>query len=84
MDWSTDGQLLAVTSAQGSITVFVTQLHSLFAVSPPRLALLSSLAEVSLYFNTQDRVCFSFNFQQYSLTNVQQFSDKICCTKSAT
>lgn len=56
MDWSADGQLLAVTSAQGAITVFVTQLHSLFAVSPPRLALLSSLAEVSLYYNTQDKV----------------------------
>lgn len=56
IDWSTDGQLLAASTNQGAITVFVTKLHALFAVSAPRVALLSSLAEVSLYTSTPDRV----------------------------
>lgn len=56
MDWSVDGQLLAVTSSQGAISVFVTKLQSIFAVSPPRIALLSSLAEVSIYHYTAEKV----------------------------
>jgi hypothetical protein len=49
VDWSTDGQLLAVTTTQGSLAVFVTKLQLLRAVCPPRIAILSSLAEVSIY-----------------------------------
>lgn len=56
IDWSADGQLLAVSTSQGSLTVFVTKLHSLFAISPPRIALLSSIAEVSLYHYSPDRM----------------------------
>lgn len=56
IDWSSDGQLLAVTTTQGAICVFVTKLHSLFAVSPPRIAILSSLAEVSIFHYTADKV----------------------------
>ncbi len=41
IDWSSDGQLLAVTTTNGAICVFVTKLHSLFAVAPPRIAILS-------------------------------------------
>lgn len=49
MAWSSDGQLLAVTTQQGSLCVFVTQMHTLHAVSPPRIALLTNLTEVTLY-----------------------------------
>lgn len=61
IDWSSDGQLLAASTNQGAITVFVTKLHALFAVSAPRVALLSSLAEVSLHHYTPDRVDISSN-----------------------
>ncbi|GAB0091086.1 WD repeat-containing protein 19 [Sergentomyia squamirostris] len=56
IDWSADGQLLAVTTAQGGLCVFVTQLHSLSAVCTPRVALLSSLAEVTIYSCNPERV----------------------------
>lgn len=56
IDWSADGQLLAVTSNQGAISVFVTKLQSIYATSPPRIALLSSLAEVSLYHYTPEKI----------------------------
>lgn len=56
IDWSADGQLMATSTNQGAITVFVANLHALFAVCPPRVAILSSLAEVSLHHYSQDRV----------------------------
>ncbi|XP_055855460.1 WD repeat-containing protein 19 isoform X1 [Episyrphus balteatus] len=49
IDWSSDGQLLAVTTNNGTICTFVTKLQSMHAVSPPRIAMLSSLAEVSIF-----------------------------------
>lgn len=56
IEWSNDGQLLAVTSCQGSISVFVTKLQTIYAVSAPRIALLSSLAEVSIYHYTPEKI----------------------------
>lgn len=47
--WSTDGQLLAISTQQGGLFVYVCQLVALCAVAAPRLAVLSSLAEVTLY-----------------------------------
>lgn len=47
--WSTDGQLMAVSTQQGGLFVFVTQLPTLFAVAGARVAVLTSLAEVTLY-----------------------------------
>ncbi|XP_058129497.1 WD repeat-containing protein 19 [Anopheles ziemanni] len=55
VEWSADGQLLGVTTSQGAICVFVTKLHSLYAVTPPRIAILSSLAEIAIYHYTPDR-----------------------------
>uniref|UniRef100_A0A182PEV0 Uncharacterized protein n=1 Tax=Anopheles epiroticus TaxID=199890 RepID=A0A182PEV0_9DIPT len=55
VEWSADGQLLGVTTSQGAICVFVTKLHALYAVAPPRIALLSSLAEIAIYHYTADR-----------------------------
>ncbi|XP_058063715.1 WD repeat-containing protein 19 [Anopheles bellator] len=55
VEWSADGQLLGVTTSQGAICVFVTKLHSLFAIAPPRIALLSSLAEIAIHHYAPDR-----------------------------
>lgn len=56
MQWSVDGQLIAASTNQGSIYVFVTKLSILSAVSLSRVAILSSLAEVSLYTYGFDRI----------------------------
>lgn len=57
IEWSVDGQLLAVTT-EGSVYIYVTKLPRLFSVSAPRIAILSSLAEVSIYAYSPDKVCF--------------------------
>lgn len=56
MDWSVDGQLIAASTTQGSIYVFVTKMSVLSTVSFPRIAILSSLAEVSIYNYTMDKI----------------------------
>ncbi|XP_033151468.1 WD repeat-containing protein 19 isoform X1 [Drosophila mauritiana] len=55
IDWSPDGQLLAVTTNHGTVYIYVTKLPHLFAVSAPRIVLLSSLAEVSIYVYAPDK-----------------------------
>lgn len=55
MDWSVDGQFIATTTSQGSIYVFVTKLSVLSAVCFPRIVILSSLAEVSIYNYTLEK-----------------------------
>lgn len=55
MNWSVDGQLIATSTSQGSVYVFVTKLSVLSAVCFPRIAILSSLAEVSLYNYTLEK-----------------------------
>lgn len=56
IEWSVDGQLLAVSSNQGSISVYVTKLQSVYAVTPPRIAILSSLAEVSIHHYSPEKL----------------------------
>lgn len=56
IDWSSDGQLLAVTSMAGTVYIYVTKLTVLYAVSPPRIAILSSLSEVSIYVYSPEKV----------------------------
>lgn len=46
---SNDGQLLAISTLQGGFCIYVTQLTSLYAVSAPRIAILTNLSEVSIY-----------------------------------
>lgn len=58
IDWSSDGQLLAVTTAQGAICAFVTKLQIMHSVSPPRIAILSSIVEVSIYTYAPEKVLF--------------------------
>lgn len=55
MDWSVDGQLIAASTTQGSIYVFVTKLYSLCAVTFPRIVVLSSIAEVTIHSYTVDK-----------------------------
>nr|CAI5868921.1 unnamed protein product [Callosobruchus analis] len=53
--WSNDGQLLAVCTKGGSLNVYVSYMPLLTSVCPPRIAMLSSLTEVSLYNYTSDK-----------------------------
>lgn len=67
VDWSSDGQLIAASSAQGSIYIFVTKLYSLNAVSFPRIVLLSSLAEVTIYNYAGDKIRTPLNVLQLEI-----------------
>lgn len=49
MGWSSDGQLLAICTRNGSVNVYVSHMPSLSSVCGSRIAVLSSLAEVSIY-----------------------------------
>ncbi|CAG9766952.1 unnamed protein product [Ceutorhynchus assimilis] len=55
ISWSSDGQLLAVITRGGSVNVYVSHMQLLSAVCPPRIAMLSSLNEVSLYTYSSDK-----------------------------
>lgn len=65
--WSTDGQLIAASSAQGSIYVFVTKLYLLSAVSFPRIVLLSSLAEVTIFNYAGEKIKTPLNVVQLEI-----------------
>lgn len=54
--WSVDGQLLAVCTRSGSLYVYISHMLTLSDVCGPRIAILSSLTEVSLYNYTTDKV----------------------------
>lgn len=58
VDWSSDGQLLGVCTQSGSLNVYVSNMPMLYDVCGQRIALLSSLTEVSLYTYTPDKVSF--------------------------
>ena len=53
--WSADGQLLSVCTKSGSLNVYISHMPLLTAVCGPRIAVLSSLTEVSLYNYTNDK-----------------------------
>ncbi|XP_013100268.2 WD repeat-containing protein 19 [Stomoxys calcitrans] len=55
IDWSADGQLLSITTMTGSVYIYVTLLPRVYAVSAPRIAILSSLAEVSIYVYSPEK-----------------------------
>lgn len=56
VEWSSDGQLLAVCTNSGSLNVFVSNMPTLATVCGTRIAILSSLMEVSVYNYTPDKV----------------------------
>ncbi|CAF1526281.1 unnamed protein product [Didymodactylos carnosus] len=47
--WNTDGQLLAVAKANGSIYIYLTKLSMLASVWQQKIAYMASLCEVSIY-----------------------------------
>lgn len=55
IDWSSDGQLLAVCTHSGSLNVYISHMPMLCAASGNKIAILSSLTEVSLYSYTPDK-----------------------------
>lgn len=59
VEWSVDGQLLAVCTSSGSLNVFVSNMQTLAAVCGNRIAILSSLMEASVYTYTPDKVGIS-------------------------
>lgn len=67
INWTDDGQLLAVSSGRGGLHVYLTKLPILGAAHQTRLAYLTSLLEVTLQDNIQ-QVC------------VSKFSSKSCTT----
>lgn len=59
MDYSADGQLLAVATKDGSVSVFLSKLPMLAAAYNNRVALLSSLTQITIYQLPFDKVCFN-------------------------
>ncbi|RZB40660.1 WD repeat-containing protein 19 [Asbolus verrucosus] len=55
ISWSTDGQLFSVCTRGGSLNVYVSHVPLLTSVCAPRIAILSSLTEISLYNYTSDK-----------------------------
>lgn len=62
MEWSADGQLLAVCTNSGSLNVFVSNMPTLAAICGTRIAILSSLMEASIYNYTPDKVILPKRF----------------------
>lgn len=48
-DWSEDGQLLALSTVNGTIQVFLTKLPLVASVCSHRIAFMTSLKEISIY-----------------------------------
>ncbi|CAH0560259.1 unnamed protein product [Brassicogethes aeneus] len=53
--WSVDGQLLGVCTKGGSLNVYVSHMVTLTSVCAPRIAVLSSLNEISLFNYSADK-----------------------------
>lgn len=64
--WSVDGQLFGVCTKGGSLNVYVSHMVSLTSVCAPRIAVLSSLNEISLYSYSADKVIISFSIWKIS------------------
>lgn len=57
ISWSVDGQLFAICTRGGSLNVYVSHVPLLTSVCTPRIAILSSLTEISLFNYTTEKVC---------------------------
>lgn len=66
ISWSADGQLLSVCTRGGSLNVYVSHVPLLTSVCPPRIAILSSLTEISLYNYTSDKVIIFIAYLEMS------------------
>lgn len=56
ISWSIDGQLFSVCTRGGSLNVYVSHVPLLTSVCAPRVAILSSLTEISLFNYTAEKV----------------------------
>ncbi|KAI5712448.1 hypothetical protein M8J76_013327 [Diaphorina citri] len=55
ISWSDDGQLLAVTTSGGSIKIYLSKLPKLVVANNGKIAILSSLNQVSVYLRSIER-----------------------------
>lgn len=56
MSWSSDGQLLAVSTKGGSVNVYITYMPLLTSICLPRMAILTNLTEISVFNYSTDKV----------------------------
>lgn len=56
IEWSMDGTMIATVTYSGNILVYLIQIPKLFSVYGNRIALLTSLTEVTIYLYTLDKV----------------------------
>lgn len=56
IEWSTDGTMLAVVTYDGNILIYLIEIPKLTSVCGNRIALLTSLMEVTVHFYTLDKV----------------------------
>lgn len=56
IEWSTDGTMLAVVTYVGNILIYLIEIPKLTSVCGNRIALLTSLMEVTVHFYTLDKV----------------------------
>jgi WD repeat-containing protein 19 len=68
ISWSVDGQLFSVCTRGGSLNVYVSQVPLLTSVCAPRIAILSSLTEISLYNYSSDKVIVKKYFYSLEVT----------------
>lgn len=54
--WNNEGSLLALTTARGALQVHVARLHPMGATCAPTIAILSSIAEITIYQHYGNKV----------------------------
>lgn len=56
IEWSDDGQLLAVCGKSGAVSLYLTQISSISAIFGNRIAVLNGLVDVALYNYSVEKV----------------------------
>lgn len=59
IEWSTDGTMLAVVTYTGNILIYLIEIPKITSVYGNRIALLTSLMEVTVHLYTLDKVSFN-------------------------
>lgn len=60
--WNVEGSLLALTTARGAIQVHVARLPPMGAACAPAIAILSSIAQVTVYHHYGTHVLFYYYY----------------------
>ena len=58
VSWSDDGSMLAAATHSGNVLIYLAQVPKLTSVCGNKIAILTSLNEVAVYYYTLDKVCF--------------------------